>query len=351
VAIRDDRLRVFALAASREFGERVAARLGVALAAHEEREFEDGEHKSRALVNVRGRDAFVIQSLYGEGPQSVDDRLLRLLFFIGCLKDAGAARVSAVVPYLCYARKDRRTQPRDPVTTRYVAALFEAVGVDGVVGFDVHNPAAFENAFRCRTDHLEARPLFVRHFAASLAGRELVVVSPDAGGTKRAERLRTSLVAALGRPVGNAFVEKYRAKGVVTGEALVGDIAGKTALVVDDLVSTGGTLLRAARACLARGASEVHAAATHGLFVGEAPRLLSDNALARIVVCDTVAIAPARRASFGGKLTVLDASGLVAEAIRRIHDDGSIVDLLADEPRQPTGPPTGRGQPPQQSRE
>lgn len=324
-----EELRLFALNASGGFGRQVARALDVALAAHEEREFEDGEHKVRPLVSVRGKDVFVIHSLYGEPQAGVDQKLCRLLFFVGCLKDAGAARVTAVVPYLCYARKDRRTQPRDPVTVRYVAAALEAVGVDQVVGLDVHNPAAFENAFRCPTVHLEASGLFARHFAERLAGEELVVVSPDAGGVKRAETLRRNLVATLGRPVGGAFVEKHRALGAVSGEAFVGDVRGKVAVVVDDLVSTGGTLVRAARACRANGATAVLAAATHGLFVGDAAEALADTALRQLVVTNSVPPFRLGSAAGGGKLVVLDVVPLVAEAIRRLHEGGSISELLA----------------------
>ena len=136
-------LSLFALDASRDFGERIAGHLGIALSGHEERAFEDGEHKARPLVNVRGRDVFVVQSLYGDADETVNDKLCKLLFFIGTLRDASAARVTAVVPYLAYARKDRKTQARDPVTTRYVAALFEAVNVDRLLSMDVHNLAAF----------------------------------------------------------------------------------------------------------------------------------------------------------------------------------------------------------------
>src|SRR3990167_755469 len=186
-------LTLFALDDSREFGERVSRHLNLGLGAHEQREFEDGEHKTRPLISVRGKDVFVVQSLHADHHQSVADKLCRLWFFIGTLKDASAARVTAIVPYLAYARKDRKTQPRDPVTTRYVAALFEAVGVDCVVTLDVHNLAAFQNAFRCRTEHLEANRLFVRHFVALVREREVVVVAPDAGGIKRAEHFRLSL--------------------------------------------------------------------------------------------------------------------------------------------------------------
>ena len=193
-------LRVFALAASKDLGGAISAALGQPLAAHEEREFEDGEHKARPLDAVNGADVYVVQSLHGGPQQSANDKLCRLLFFIGAIKDAGAARVTAVTPYLCYARKDRRTKPNDPVTTRYIAGMFESVGTDCVVTLEVHNPVAFENAFRCRTVALTGTPLFV-DYVKTLADEKLSVISPDAGGMKRAELLREALEAAL-RPPG-----------------------------------------------------------------------------------------------------------------------------------------------------
>jgi ribose-phosphate pyrophosphokinase len=156
-------MKVFALNATREFGEQVAGRLGISLAPHEEREFEDGEHKARPLDSVRGRDAFVIQSLYGEPGNSVHDKLCRLLFFIACLRENGAACVGAVIPYLAYGRKDRQTKPRDPITTRYMAQLLEAAGADLVITLEAHNIVAFQNAFRCRTIHLDPRKLYAAH--------------------------------------------------------------------------------------------------------------------------------------------------------------------------------------------
>jgi ribose-phosphate pyrophosphokinase len=320
--------RLFALGGSRELGERVAHQLGVALAHHEERDFEDGEHKSRPLVSVRRRDAIVISSLAGDERRSVDDRLCRLLFFLAALRDAGASSVVAVTPYLCYARKDRRSQPRDPVTSRYVATFLEAAGVDRVLACDVHNDAAYQNAFRCGADHLEARGLFVAHLAERLAGERLAVVSPDAGGVKRADRLRRRLADATGEDVASAVVEKRRALGVVTGGALAGDVEGRVAIVVDDLVSTGGTLVRAARACLASGATRVIAVATHAVFSPGASDVLADEALSELVVTDTV---PPGRLGPGpalAKLTVLGIAPLLAEAIARLLEGGSLVELV-----------------------
>jgi ribose-phosphate pyrophosphokinase len=335
---------LFALEGSRDLGARVAARLGVPLSAHEERAFEDGEHKARPLVSVRGRDVFVLDSLHADDRRSPNDRLCRLLFFSGAVRDASAARVTAVVPYLCYARKDRRTKSRDPVTTRYVAGLFEAVGVDRVIAIDVHNLAAFENSFRCPTDHIEAAPLLVEHLLGRTAGAssavpwpfvasgEAVVLSPDAGGVKRAERFRERLEARLGRPVGSAFAEKYRSGGVVSGQALAGEVSGRVVVAVDDLIATGTTLVRSAKACRARGATAFLAVATHGAFTREAAGVLADPAVDRILITDTIspprlAAGPARE-----KLGVADSSGLLAAAIRAVHEERSLGEALGGEP-------------------
>ncbi|MBS1136525.1 MAG: ribose-phosphate pyrophosphokinase [Proteobacteria bacterium] len=324
-----EELCLFALDASRPYGERVAGALGVALARHEEREFEDGEHKARPLENVRGRDVYVIHSLYGEPGMSANDKLVRLLFFIGALKDASAAQVTAVCPYLAYSRKDRRTKPRDPVGSRYVAQLFEAVGTDRMVTLDVHNLAAYQNAFRIPAEHLEARGLFVAWFAAYLRGDEpVVVVSPDAGGVKRADAFRDSLSRALGRPVGSAFMEKRRSEGVVSGEAVVGEVGGMTAIIIDDLISSGTTLARAAAACKTLGAKRVFAAASHGLFIGAADSVLADPVLEKVLVTDAVPPFRLSPALLESRVEVLDSAPLFAEAIRRLHDGGSLVELL-----------------------
>lgn len=325
-------LAVFSLASGADLAASVCARLGVSCGRHEEREFEDGEHKIRPLENVRDRDVYVLQSLYADADMGIDAKLCRTLFLLGALRDAGAGRLTAVFPYLCYARKDRRTKSRDPVTTRYVAELFEAMGVDRVVTVDVHNQAAFENAFRVPTLHLSAAPLFAEWFADRLASGlgddELVVVSPDTGGAKRAERFRQTLEHRLGRGIGSAFLEKVRSEGVVRGGAIVGDVAGRTAIIIDDLVASGGTLARAAARCRRHGARAVYAAATHGIFVGDAERALGGPELERIVILDT--LPPYRLdAKFReARVVVLDAAPLLAEAIRCLHGDESTAELI-----------------------
>jgi len=321
------RIALFALDATREFGADVARCLGVGTEPHEERGFDDGEHKTRPMVSVRGRDVFVIQSLYGEPGESVNDKLCRLLFFLGALRDASAARVTAVVPYLCYSRKDRKSKPRDPVTTRYVAALFESVGVDATVTMDVHNPAAFQNAWRVPADHLEARKLLVDAIVPLAGDRDVAVVSPDVGGVKRAEDFRQSLSMALHREVRSAFLEKYRSAGQVSGHAVVGEVSGRVAVVVDDLVGSGTTLARAAEACRMHGAERVYAAVTHGVFSGDAAAAVSHPALEKLIVTTTIPPFRLPPDLVREKLIVVDVAPMFAVAIGKMHSGGSIVEL------------------------
>jgi len=322
-------MRIFALQASRTFGEAVADALGTGLAPHEERDFEDGEHKARPLLGVRGADAFVIQSLHGGPEESPNDKLCRLLFFLATLRTNAARRVTAVIPYLAYARKDRQTKARDPLTARYVAQLLEAAGADRVVTMEVHNLAAFQNAFRCETVALDTRPVLVGRAAQIAAHAPVVVASPDPGGVKRAQLFREALEQRLGRAVGSALIEKRRSAGVVSGNLLVGDVSGARVLVVDDLISSGGTMVRAARAALEAGALGVHALAAHGLFNGDAATTLGDSALSGLIVTDTVpafrlpADAPVRE-----RLEIVSAAPLFAGAIRRLHEGGSISELI-----------------------
>lgn len=318
---------IFALSESRTFGERVATELGLGLSALEERAFPDGEFQTRPLVSVRGRDIYVVQSLHAGPESSLSDKLVRLLILLATMRDNGAKRVTAVVPYLAFARQDRQVHPRDPLALRSAALLLEAAGANAVVTMDVHNIAAFQNAFRCATVNLEAAPEFVRKAIESGVDDPLVVASPDLGGAKRAQRFGQMLRESRGSPVRFAYMEKQRLDGGIAGTQFAGDVQGAHVLIVDDMVSTGSTLVRAAEACLEHGARRIHAFATHGLFSGDAGDVLIQAGLERIVVSSTV---PPFRLS--GKpaeplLEVVDVAPLFAEAVRRLHENRSLSDL------------------------
>lgn len=313
---------IYALDPACRIGPALAADLDETLAPHEDRAFEDGEHKWRPLTDPRGDDVYVVAGLHGDAVASPHDRLCRLLMFVATLRDHGAARVTAVVPYLAYARKDRQTKPFDPLALRYVAQLLEAVGTDQVFVLEAHNVAAFQNAFRCPTRHLEAHRLFDA-VAADLAGAAPVVVaSPDPGGVKRAQLWRESLASHLARPVGFAMVDKRRSAGVVSSERLVaGDVAGSVVLLFDDLIASGETMARAAAALRQAGAREVVAFAAHGVFSGAAAAALGEAAFTHIVVTDSVP--PTRlpdASAAAAALRVVSAVPLLAQAVRESHD-------------------------------
>lgn len=317
------RLKLFSLDAGADFAGRVAASLGEPLAAHEERDFVDGEHKLRPLDDVEGADVYLVQSLYSDEHSSVDDKLIRVLFFVGALKDAGAGRVTAVIPYLCYGRKDRRTKLHDPLSSRYLASLFESLGTDAVLTLDAHNQSAFENAFRCRTLHLPAQPLFVEFAAGQLKDDDnpIIVASPDVGGVKRAEAFRQALGERLERDIGRAFVEKYRSADRLSGGTLVGEVQGASVLIVDDLIAGGGTITRATSAIEEGGAARIWALASHGQFCGDALQKLSQLPLEAIAVTNSLP------QGSGARLEIVDCAPLLAEAIRRLHDSGPAAQL------------------------
>ncbi|MBZ5856326.1 ribose-phosphate diphosphokinase [Flavihumibacter profundi] len=323
-------MKLFALDSSRDFGELVAKELGTTLNLHEEISFEDGEHKCRPLESVRNQDVFVIQSLYSDSAKSVNDKLCRLLFFISALKDASAAQVTAIVPYLCYARKDRKSKPRDPVTTRYVAQLFEASGTDQVVTIDVHNLQAFNNAFRIPTINLEANSLFADCLIRDIADDELVIMSPDIGGVKRAEQFQRLLGKRLNKELPLAFMEKYRSSGEVWGETIIGNVEGRTVIVIDDMVSTGGTLGRAATACKNAGANKVLAVATHGLFTGKPEENLKESCLQKIFVTNTIPPFRLGTTNIINKVLVINVAPLFAKVITRLFEGGSVTDLMQE---------------------
>ncbi|GLS34489.1 ribose-phosphate pyrophosphokinase [Mesorhizobium tianshanense] len=325
-------MRFFALKGSEKLGAAAARALAIELDPHEERDFEDGEHKARPLVSVRGKDVYVLHSLAGSGGASANDRLCKLLFFLATCRENGAAQTTAVVPYLAYARKDRQTKARDPVTTRYVAQLFEAMGTDRVVTLDVHNFAAFQNAFRCESVHLDTRKLFAPLIGKLTGDLPVTIFSPDGGGVKRAQLLKEALEAETGREIGFGFMEKRRSRNVVSGELFAGDVSGSAVFIVDDMISTGGTMLRAALACRERGAKTVYAIAAHGLFGKGADALFESPAMDRIVVTDSVDSAVLAKTGYPkARLDILPIGRLIGEAIRLLHTQGSISELVGIE--------------------
>lgn len=334
--IAADKPVIFALKGAQALGDKIAEALDLQLAPYEERSFEDGEHKLRPLISVRRREVFIVDSLFGSNDptvhESVNDKLIKFAFFVATLRQAGARRISAVIPYLCYARKDRQTKSRDPIATRFVAQLLESMGVDEIISVTAHNLAAFQNAFRCPTIHLDTDRLFARYIAPRVEGKKVSVVSPDLGGGKRAELFREALEQELGRPVAKAFLDKQRSMGVVTGDIFAGDVAGATALILDDMIGTGETMIRAASACRQHGATEIYAFATHGLFIGADPTHLLQSSIDRIIVTDSV---PLSLAIAGGplsaKLEIVSLAGLISEAIRIAHAGGAISALLQDD--------------------
>lgn len=315
---------------SRTPASAVAAEAALPLIALEERRFEGGELKLRPLESVRGRTVFVLQSLTGTQEAPVCERLVRLLFLLQGMRDAGAHAVVAVLPYLAFARKDRRTQPRDPVTSRYVAELLEATGVAQVVCLDVHNPAAFDNAFRVPTIHLTALPMMVEHFARQAPAGGFAVVSPDVGGIKRAQIFREQLAARTAAEVELAFVEKRRAQGAVATGLLAGEIAGRAVIVLDDLCATGGTLIRAAQACRRAGVRSVHAAVTHMPLAAGLEALLAAEAISGIVVTDSVGVdfRATHVPGDSGRLVTLRIAPLVGRAIGRMVAGQPLAPLL-----------------------
>lgn len=324
-------MRLFALKGTDRLGGAVAQALGAELDPHEERDFEDGEHKARPLVSVRGADVFILHSLAGEPGASANDKLVKLLLFIATCRENGAARVTAIAPYLAYARKDRQTKARDPVATRYVAQLFEVVGADCVVTLDVHNFVAFQNAFRCRTVHLDARRLLCPAILKLAGDLPAVIFSPDGGGVKRADLLRQSYEAETGREAGFGFMEKRRSRGVVSGDLFAGEVEGRAVFLVDDMISTGGTMLRAARACRERGARSVHALATHGLFGEGAEALFTGGAINSVVVTDSLSSAERMASGREDRLEIRSCAPLIAKAIRCLRGQGSLSELLGME--------------------
>lgn len=316
---------IFAPRNALSLAARVADRLGIPLAPSEERAFDRGEHKMRPLINVRNRDVFVIVRLAGGHGLSVNDDLCRLLFFAGALKDAGARHITVCAPYLPYARKDRRTQTADPVTSRYVASLMECMGIARVMVVGVHNDAALDNGFRCETIRLDAGPAVVDEIAGILdTDQPPVIVSPDAGGMTRAERFREAFHERQAIDAEVTFIRKTRSRGSIGGEAILGNLANRNVIIVDDMIASGETALRATRAARHAGAGRVHLFATHAVFTADASRLLAAEGPDSIWITDTVDIPSDFPTE---KLRRVSIAPLLASVIMRLHAGESIAGL------------------------
>jgi ribose-phosphate pyrophosphokinase len=325
---RDPAPLIFAPGESRALAQAAGEAAGIELAPLEEREYEGGEFKLRPLEVVTGRTVFVVQSLAETREAPIAQRLVRLLFLLQTMRDAGANCVVAVIPYLAYARKDRRTKPCDPVYTRYVAQLLEAAGTDRVVALDVHNPSSLENAFRIPADHLTALPMLAAHFTQHLPGGKLAVASPDIGGIKRAQTFSELLERKTNRKVELVFIEKRRDGQKVSGGTIVGNASGHDVVVLDDLCASGATLLQAAAALRAAGATSVHAAVTHTPIEVGLANLASAEDVARVVVTDSVGYTLNISASgHGAKITTLATGKLLGAAMARIARRQSLAPL------------------------
>jgi ribose-phosphate pyrophosphokinase len=325
-----------ALSESRDLAEAVAREASLPLIPIEERPFEGGEFKLRPLESVRARQVFVLQTLAGTDDAPAAFRFVRLLFLLMGLRDAGADATVAVVPYFPFARKDRRTQIRDPVTSRYVAQLLEAAHAGCIVSLDVHNPAAFDNACRVPSIHLTALPLLTDRFARleSAADAGFTVVSPDVGGIKRAQIFRELMAARTGRGIDLAFIEKRRAKGSVATGSLAGEVSGRAVIVLDDLCATGGTLIRAAETCRRAGAMAVHVAVTHTPLASGLEALVAAPPITSITVTDSGgnAIPAARSRSKSGKLVILSIAPLIGQTLARLATGRPVAPLLESWP-------------------
>lgn len=322
--------RLFGMDGTKDFSTQVAYHLDSELHKHHEEYFADHECYVRSDVNVRNCDCYVIQSLYSDAKETVADKFTKLLFFIASLKDASARRVTAVIPYLAFARQDRKTESRAPITARYVAQLLESVTTDRVLTIDAHNLSAEQCSFRIPIDNLEAKNILADYVASQAIIREqssrLVCLSPDSGGAGRTKRFRHALSARLGIPIKTVYLDKTHDGKIIEGEAIAGDVKNKLVVVIDDMVSSAATLVECNKAIKAQGGELWAGCATHPLFVGRINENLSS--IDKVIVTDT--IKPHRLTPESArKVHIISVARLFASAIRRTHDEGgSISDLL-----------------------
>ena len=316
-------LRVFSGSAHGALGESIARHLGVPLGRAHLARFSDGEIYFQINENVRGADVFVVQptcrTLQGAQQRSVDHHLMELLLMIDAFKRASAARITTVIPYYGYARQDRKDKPRVPISAKVVADLLETAGINRALTLDLHAPQ-IQGYFNVPVDHLYATPVFLEHFARKALG-DLTIVSPDAGGVERARFFGKKLEAPL------AIVDKRRVDvNVAEIMHIIGEVSGRTAIIIDDIVDTAGTLVNTVDALYEQGAKDVYAACTHAVLSGPAVRRICDSKLRELVVTDSIPLSDEARDC--GPVRVLSVAPLLARAIRSIHEEASVSTLF-----------------------
>jgi ribose-phosphate pyrophosphokinase len=309
-------LSIFTANANRPIAEEICKYVEIPLGRADVTHFSDGEIYVEINENVRGVNCFVVQSTC----TPVNQSLMELLIMIDALKRASAGSIVAVIPYFGYARQDRKTKPRTPITAKLVADLISAAGADRVVAMDLH-AGQIQGFFNIPFDHLYGMPVFLdelRHMSLS----DVVVVSPDAGGVERARAISKRLRGGM------AIIDKRRsAPNVSEVMNVVGDVKGKTAIIADDIIDTAGTLCNAARAVMDAGARTVMACASHPVFSGNAIELIEASPLTQVIVTNTIPLSEAGRAS--SKIKLLSVARLLGEAVKRIHHGDSISSLFA----------------------
>jgi len=304
--------------ANRPLAEKIAAKLNKPLAASEIRRFSDGEVFVEVGENVRGRDVYIVQSTC----RPANDTLMELLIIIDALKRASAKEITAVMPYFGYARQDRKVAPRTPISAKLVADLLTTAGATRIVSVDVH-AGQIQGFFNIPFDNLYASPVlheYIKNEIRSSNG-EIVMVSPDTGGVERARAYAKRHDAAV------AMIDKRRtAPGVAKAMNVVGDVQGKTAVLLDDMIDTAGTLIEAAGAVLSKGATKVYAVASHGVFSGPAIERINSAPIECVVVTDTIPLS--EEAKSCKKIVQLSVADLLAQAIHRIHSYESVSNLF-----------------------
>ncbi len=316
----DEKFKIFSGTANEPLADEVCNFLGMQRGQAQVIRFRDGECYVQIQENVRGADVFVLQPTC----RPVDEHLMELLLMIDALKRASARRITAVVPYFGYARQDRKDKPRSPISSKLVADLLTTAGAHRALIVDLHTPQ-LQGFFNIPVDHLFASPVLVDHFR-KLALPNLTVVSPDAGGVERARFFAKKVDAAL------AIVDKRRVEANVAEVMhVIGDVEGRTCLIIDDLIDTAGTLVKTAEALIANGATSVYACASHAVLSGPAVENIRNSVIKEVVVTNTIPLtaeANAARTEKGGKISVLSIAGLIGRAIQANHEETSVSKLF-----------------------